>query len=91
MGRFRVRAGSGLALLAAVAVVAVPAAVGAHRAKQPEAGKPRMKDGCARIESKLPTYADWPRVDSRIKSDKKVEARVRRCSPSSRSRRRSGR
>ena len=77
MGRFRVRAGSGLALLAAVAVVAVPAAGGAHRAKQPEAGKPRMKDGCARIESKLPTYADWPRVHSRIKSDKKVEARVR--------------
>ena len=77
MGRFRVRAGSGMALLAAVAVVAVPAAGGAHRAKQPEAGKPRMKDGCARIESKLPTYADWPRVHSRIKSDKKVEARVR--------------
>ena len=76
MGRFRVRAGSGMALLAAVAVVAVPAAGGAHRAKQPEVGKPRMQDGCARIESKLPTYADWPRVHSRIKSDKKLEARV---------------
>ena len=77
MGRFRVRAGSGLALLAAVAVVAVPGASGAHKAKQPQVGKPRMQDGCARIESKLPTYADWPRVHSRIKSDKKVEARVR--------------
>src|SRR5918994_1793650 len=76
MGRFRLRAGSALALLAAVAVVSVPA--GAHEGKQPQAGKPRMQHGCARIESKLPTYADWPRVESRIKSDKKLEARVQR-------------
>ena len=30
-----------------------------------EVGKPRMQHGCARIESKLPTLADWPRVHSR--------------------------
>ena len=67
-----------MALLAAVAVVSVPAVSGAHKSKQPQAGKPRMQHGCARIESKLPTYADWPRVESRIKSDKKLEARVQR-------------
>ena len=53
MGRFRVRAGSGLALLAAVAVVAVPGASGAHKAKQPQVGKPRMQNGCARIETPI--------------------------------------
>ena len=78
MGRIRLRPGSGvLALLALAAVVAVPAAGGAHKAKQPEIGKPRMEHGCARIEDKLPTLADWPRVHSRIKDDHKLEARVR--------------
>ncbi len=38
MGRFRVRAGSGMALLAAGAVVSVPAVSGAHKSEQPQAG-----------------------------------------------------
>jgi len=32
--------------------------------------------GCARIEDSLPTLADWPRVESRVKDDAGVEARV---------------
>ncbi len=72
MGRYLV------ALIALIAVVAVPSAGGAHKAKQPEIGKPRMQHGCARIESKLPTLADWPRVHSRVKDDAKLEARVQR-------------
>ena len=66
-----------MALLVAIAVVSVPAVSGAHKDERSTAGKPRMKHGCARIESKLPTYKDWPRVESRIKSDKQLEARVK--------------
>ena len=67
-----------VALVALAAVAVVPSAGGAHKAKQPEIGKPRMQHGCARIESKLPTLADWPRVHSRVKDDAKLEARVRK-------------
>ena len=77
MGRFRLRMRSGgLALLAVAAVVSVPAVSGAHKSSQPQVGKPRMEHGCARIEDRLPTLSDWPRVDSRIKDSKKLEARV---------------
>jgi beta-glucosidase len=79
MGRIRLRPARGaVALLALAAVVAVPSAGIAGKSKQPQAGKPRMEHGCARIEDKLPTYADWPRVESRIKDDHKLEARVQR-------------
>jgi beta-glucosidase len=79
MGRIRLRPARGAAaLLALAAVVAVPSTGIAGKSKQPQAGKPRMEHGCARIEDKLPTYADWPRVESRIKDDHKLEARVQR-------------
>ena len=67
-----------VALIALAAVMVVPSAGGAHKAKQSEIGEPRMQHGCARIESKLPTLADWPRVHSRIKQDGALEARVQR-------------
>jgi beta-glucosidase len=79
MGRIHLRPGSSaIALLALAAVVAVPGASGAHKAEQPQIGKPRMEHGCARIEDRLKTLSDWPRVHSRIKDDRSVEARVRR-------------
>ncbi len=78
MGRFRIRMRSaGVGLLTTAVVVGVPVASGAHKSSKPEVGKPRMEHGCARIEDKLPTYADWPRVNSRIKDSKKLEGRVR--------------
>ena len=78
MGRFRLRMRSGgLTLLALVAVVSVPAVSGAHKSAQPQVGKPRMEHGCARIEDRLPTLSDWPRVESRIKDSAKLEARVK--------------
>jgi beta-glucosidase len=80
MGRIRLRSGSGALALLAAAVVALPAAGVAHKGKssQPHVGKPRMEGGCARIEDRLPTFADWPRVHSRIKDSGKVEAQVSR-------------
>ena len=78
MGRIHLRPGSSaIALLALAAVIAVPGASGAHKAEQPQIGKPRMEQGCARIEDRLKTLSDWPRVHSRIKDDRSVEARVR--------------
>ena len=35
--------------------------------RQPTVGRPNLdRNGCARIEDKLPTLKDWPKVDSRI-------------------------
>ena len=77
MGRVRLRMRSGgLAMLAVAAVVSVPAVSGAHKSAQPQVGAPRMEDGCARIEDRLGKLSDWPRVESRIKDSKKLEARV---------------
>ena len=77
MGRIRLRMRSGgLAMLAVAAVVSVPAVSGAHKSAQPQVGAPRMEDGCARIEDRLGKLSDWPRVESRIKDSKKLEARV---------------
>ncbi|GAA3814174.1 exo 1,3/1,4-beta-D-glucan glucohydrolase [Sphaerisporangium flaviroseum] len=69
---------AGLALLATGAI-AIPGA-GAESAKggkQPVIGAPaRDGHGCARIERTLPTLADWPKVDSRIKRNPADEKRI---------------
>jgi beta-glucosidase len=45
--------------------------------KQPVIGAPARDDeGCARIEKSLPTLADWPKVESRIKRNPADEKRV---------------
>ena len=55
----------------------VPRAAARIGGKQ-HAGKPHGGGhGCARIDKRLPTYSDWPRVHSRIESSKKLEARVK--------------
>ena len=44
---------------------------------QPVIGQPaKDKDGCARIEKSLPTLADWPKVDSRLKGKAGDEQRI---------------
>ena len=45
--------------------------------RRPVVGEPRTEHGCARIEKELPELADWPRVDSRVKSKPADERRVR--------------
>ena len=46
--------------------------------KQPVIGEPRRDDdGCARIETTLPTLSEWPRVDSRIDESKNLERNIR--------------
>ncbi|MDH2429458.1 exo 1,3/1,4-beta-D-glucan glucohydrolase [Sphaerisporangium sp. TRM90804] len=71
---------AGLALLATGAA-AIPGA-GAETAGgggQPVIGKPATgPDGCARIEKRLPTLAEWPRVKSAIKQNPADEKRVRK-------------
>src|SRR3954452_11586929 len=73
----RARGVVGLGILAMVLAVLVPGVSGAHRAGQAKIGEPKKgAGGCARIERDLPTLRDWPRVQSRIKDSRKVEARV---------------
>ncbi|MDQ7803751.1 exo 1,3/1,4-beta-D-glucan glucohydrolase [Amycolatopsis sp. A133] len=44
---------------------------------QPVIGQPaKDKDGCAKIEKSLPTLADWPKVDSRLKGKAGDEQRI---------------
>ena len=69
--------GLGFVLLAGSLAVVVPGVSGAHGSKQPQVGKPNFEHGCARIERQLPELRDWPRVHSRIKESRRVEARVR--------------
>ncbi|MFB9909308.1 exo 1,3/1,4-beta-D-glucan glucohydrolase [Allokutzneria oryzae] len=45
--------------------------------RQPVVGKPDLGwNGCARIDQKLPTYQDWPKVRSGITDSAAVERRV---------------
>ncbi|WP_248965041.1 glycoside hydrolase family 3 protein [Sphaerisporangium perillae] len=69
---------AGLALLAGGATgVPSAGADSAKGARQPVIGKPAMDEhGCARIEKTLPTLADWPKVESRIKKNPADEKRV---------------
>ncbi|MDT7803067.1 MAG: beta-glucosidase [Actinomycetota bacterium] len=65
-----------LSLLGGVAQAA-PLQAQAPQAAQPVIGKPALdKNGCAKIENSLPTLADWPKVDSRLKGKAGDEARV---------------
>ncbi|GAA3023938.1 exo 1,3/1,4-beta-D-glucan glucohydrolase [Streptosporangium longisporum] len=65
---------SGFAVLASLAVLAtgtagIPSAgaESATGARQPVIGKPALDSrGCARIEKKLPTLTEWPKVKSKI-------------------------
>ncbi|MGW0593348.1 glycoside hydrolase family 3 N-terminal domain-containing protein [Streptosporangium sp. NPDC002607] len=75
---------SRLAVLASLTVLAagvagIPSA-GAETAaggRQPVIGKPALDArGCARIEKKLPTLAEWPKVDSAIDQNRSDEKRV---------------
>ena len=68
---------AGVVLLAGVLAVLIPAASGARSGGKQYAGKPHGGGhGCVRIDKKLQTYRDWPKVRSRIESSKKLEARV---------------
>ncbi|MFI6511238.1 glycoside hydrolase family 3 N-terminal domain-containing protein [Streptosporangium sp. NPDC050855] len=75
---------SGFAVLASLAVLAtgtagIPSA-GAESAtggRQPVIGKPALDfRGCARIEKKLPTLTEWPKVKSRIGQNRLQERRI---------------
>ncbi|WNV88574.1 exo 1,3/1,4-beta-D-glucan glucohydrolase [Umezawaea sp. Da 62-37] len=45
--------------------------------RQPTVGRPAVdRDGCARIEDRLPTLKDWPKVDSRIDGNPLDERRI---------------
>ncbi len=68
------------AAIAIAALLAVPVtAVGTASATPKETVENFPQDhGCARIEKKLPTYSDWPKVRSNIKQSRAVEARVKR-------------
>ncbi|GII04980.1 glycoside hydrolase family 3 N-terminal domain-containing protein [Planobispora takensis] len=75
---------SGLAALAGLAVLATgatalpgAAAETAAGGRQPVVGKPALDArGCARIEKRLPTFSEWPKVDSRINKNPVDEKRV---------------
>ncbi|NUT96280.1 MAG: exo 1,3/1,4-beta-D-glucan glucohydrolase [Saccharothrix sp.] len=67
------------ALLAAVVATGTLATGGATAAPaQPVVGEPRTEHGCARIEKTLPTLADWPKVESRVKSAPGDERRIKK-------------
>ncbi len=66
---------SGLSLLLS-AVVASPGP--ATAAEPPVAGPPALENGCAKIEETLPTYSDWPKVESKIEKDPAIERKVAR-------------
>ncbi|GAA1274668.1 exo 1,3/1,4-beta-D-glucan glucohydrolase [Sphaerisporangium rubeum] len=66
---------AGAALLAG-GVAAAPGAGAATGGRQPVIGKPPMDHGCARIEKKLPTLADWPKVESAVRRDPADERRI---------------
>ncbi|GAA3158910.1 exo 1,3/1,4-beta-D-glucan glucohydrolase [Planomonospora alba] len=75
---------SGLAVLAGLTVLAsgvagMPGAAAetATGDRQPVIGKPSLDlRGCARIEKRLPTLSDWPKVESRIKRNPADERRI---------------
>ncbi|GAA0996006.1 exo 1,3/1,4-beta-D-glucan glucohydrolase [Acrocarpospora macrocephala] len=66
---------AGLALLTGGIVPSANADSG-KPGRQPEIGQPAMDHGCARIEKRLPTLSDWPKVKSRINRDSADEKRV---------------
>ncbi|MFI9815385.1 glycoside hydrolase family 3 protein [Saccharothrix variisporea] len=67
------------ALLAAVVATGTLVTGSATAAPaQPVVGEPRTEHGCARIEKTLPTLADWPKVESRVKSSPGDERRIKK-------------
>lgn len=82
---FQNRLASAVAAFALIATgaVALPAfsagAAGADPSQQVSGNDDERadRDGCAPIPQSLPTLADWPRIDSRIKTSKQVEAKVK--------------
>ncbi|MGH8921118.1 MAG: glycoside hydrolase family 3 protein, partial [Actinomycetes bacterium] len=68
-----------LTLLGGVAHAAPAAQTTPAPAAQPEIGQPALdQNGCARIEPKLPTLPDWPKVDSKIAKNPQDEQRIAR-------------
>lgn len=69
-----------LAAVLAAGLITGAAAAGASpdsTSPQPVIGEPRTEHGCARIEKNLPELAEWPKVDSRVKSNPADERRIR--------------
>nr|WP_158843516.1 exo 1,3/1,4-beta-D-glucan glucohydrolase [Saccharothrix deserti] len=68
-----------LAAVLAAGLITGAAAAGASpdsTARQPVIGEPRTEHGCARIERNLPELAEWPKVESRVKSNPADERRI---------------
>ncbi|WP_433264965.1 glycoside hydrolase family 3 N-terminal domain-containing protein [Actinosynnema sp. CS-041913] len=64
-------------LLATGLVTGVASAAPDASPRRPVIGEPRTEHGCARIEHRLPTLADWPEVRSRVGSNPADEGRIR--------------
>jgi beta-glucosidase len=65
------------ALAAVLAAGLITGGVAASQeSAQPVIGEPNTDHGCARIEDELPELADWPKVESRVKSNPDDERRV---------------
>ncbi|MER5264148.1 exo 1,3/1,4-beta-D-glucan glucohydrolase [Actinosynnema sp. NPDC002837] len=54
------------------------AAASPEASRRPVIGEPRTEHGCARIEEHLPHLDEWPKVDSRVKSNPSDERRVKK-------------
>ncbi|MCC8250311.1 glycoside hydrolase family 3 protein [Saccharothrix luteola] len=66
-----------LAAVLAAGLITGAAAASPDASRRPVIGEPRTEHGCARIEDRLPHLADWPKVDSRVKSNPSDERRVK--------------
>ncbi|MEU6154283.1 exo 1,3/1,4-beta-D-glucan glucohydrolase [Actinosynnema sp. NPDC047251] len=68
--------GTALAVLLATGLTTGIAGADPSPTRPVVVGEPRTDHGCARIEPTLPTYADWPRVRSRVHGDPADERRI---------------
>jgi len=68
---------AGLGLVVA-GIVPGPGPAVAQGGRQPQIGQPAMENGCARIERRLPTLADWPKVSSGVTRNPADERRIAR-------------
>ncbi|MCE6997952.1 exo 1,3/1,4-beta-D-glucan glucohydrolase [Saccharothrix sp. S26] len=68
----------GAALAAVLAAGLITGTAAASPDRRPVVGEPRTEHGCARIEPNLPELSDWPRVDSRVKSNPADERRIKK-------------
>jgi beta-glucosidase len=66
------------ALVAVLAAGLITGGAAASTSRGPVIGEPRTEHGCARIEENLPELADWPKVESRVKTNPGDERRVKK-------------